>query len=475
MKTVLVCLVLSILASPSALAAVWKAETTWSPEWEKTYRTWLGERGKVDLFERATNPDGTPNPYRGIHVDCADLVYSLRAIFAYENRLPYAIANPVSSRGAPITNEATRYDSVADGAPRFRRFLAWIQELVNTHGLDRDTYSVPFERIGPGTVILTSRKNHHSWTITGVAKTGTPTLLFNSTVGRESGLRVQQRQSWPNPYWVFEPEPVEGDPTRTRDVYHPGSYAGFRYWRPAETLSAPENTVPGYSDAQFRVGVAKWALVAQRTLAEAAETIDETVSRLLGDACADFKQRVDAVAEAEAYKRHRGGGASEFEGEVDPRCMGPDTFEQFSTPSRDRRFLDGLMLARAYFVYGLKRYGTGAYPPERLARYTEFFPRPELSAAEEIRATPNEVSSAYCVQKIPGIETLSLARFKGRLFRGRASANPNDSWTARFGYAAGPSDLGSKCPAYGLDRHPPDLDASESEATAEVRAATSER
>jgi hypothetical protein len=451
--------------STSASAAVWPSENTWNDQWEASYREWVHVHGKSDLFSREKNPDGTPNPYFGIRVDCADLVYSLRAIFSYENNLPFVIVNPVSSRFSTISNEITRFDSAPSGLARFRKFLPWIYDLVSTHGLARDTYSVPFTGVGSGTIILTSRKNHHSWTITNVSTTGNPTLVFNSTVGRKSGFLVQERKSWPNPYWIFEPEGGEGTSRPITLVYRPGSYAGFRYWRSPDHLALPEFDVPGYSESQFSVGIGNWKNTAQAHLAKSAETIDQVVRRLLSDACADFQQRVTAVAEAEAYKKDLA--------TANPStavCLNAAQFDELSTPSRDRRFVDGLILARAHFVHGIDTVGRGGFSPESLVLYSEFFPSPDLSAAAEaeIESGNPEVVSTYCTQKIPGYGNLSLARFKHLLFRGKYSSNPNDSWLKRFGVGSSAQDRGKACPAFGLVHRVPDLAKSEADAAREV-------
>lgn len=472
--------------SMKAKADVWVTENQWSAEWEQKYKDWLRTSTDAHLFSRQTNKDGTENPYYGIRVDCADLVYSLRTIFSYENKLPMAIHNPASPRGPLITNAIKRYDRVPEGIKRLKAYLTWIYDLVSTHGLPDDTYSIPFDSVSQGTMILTSKKNHHSWTIRDITKAGNPDLLFNSTVGRTSGFDVQERLSWPNPAWIFEAEVDPQDETKNIPIYKPGSYAGFRYWRPLDYLNKPEASVPGYSEEQHTVGVSKWKNVAQNKLAQVKETFDQIIMRLLKDACSDFQQRIAAVADAEEYKNElaaalQNGATSETSDAIksvdqDPskstECMSAEKFDEYSTPSRDRRFVDGLMQARVYFQEGLKEVGEKGFSASNLALYKTVFPFIAKSAAEESALDKTAKSSNFCSLKVSDrMGTLNLAELKRRAFAGRVSANPNDSVTGRFGYSKTSKDIGyTKCQsqAYGLAPSVYNLNALESDAKKEI-------
>ncbi len=484
MKKILGALALLVFAN-LAHGAVWPTENKWNAEWEGKYREWLKTHAHAKMFSAEKLANGQPNPYYGIRVDCADTVYSLRILFAFENKLEFAINNPVGSGKTIITNEITRYDGTTEGVPRLKKFMVWIYDLVSTHGIPKDTYSIGFKDVGAGSIILTSKKNHHSWTITDISKTGNPTLIFNSTVGRESGFEIQARQSWPNPAWIFEPEVDKDDETKNIPIYKPGSYAGFRYWRPVEFLKVSEKDVPGYSEEQHLVGISKWKTVAQTSLAKVKETIDQVVMRLLKDACADLNQRVSAVDEAEVYKENLASdfaaGKSEADSSYikdfmsdperpsDRRCMTYKAFDQFSTPSRDKRLIDAIISARAYYKYGLEKSGEKAFSAANLAIYKALFPFITSSAGEEAKLDKGETSSDFCSVKIPSVGTLSLTRYKRRVFSGRFSSNPNDSYPVRFGYGKTAKDLGDVCPAYDLTKKSYDLNKIEEEMMVEVK------
>ncbi len=475
--------------SQSSKAEVWAVENQWSDEWEQKYKDWIQTTPDSKFFSNPAKADGTPNPYYGIRVDCADLVYSLRIIFSFENKLPFAMHNPANLNGSLITNSIKRYDKLPEGAERLKVFLTWIYDIVGSHTIQNDTYPVAFKDIGPGVVIVTTTKNHHSWTIRKISKSGNPTLIFNSTVFRNSGFDVQERQSWPNPYWVFEPEIDPADETKSIPVYVPGSYAGFRYWKPIDQMKTPAATLAKYSDEQFTVGIGKWKTAAVKALSTVPETIDQTVLRLLKDACSDLNQRVQAVADAEQYKTDLAqaiaGGATAADNSYvqdieqdknrpsDLRCMIAKSFDQFSTPSRDRRFLDALVLARAYFQAGIKKGGEKSFNPENLRTYKTIFPFIGKSAAEEA-ALDNTAKAArnFCSVKLnTQLGFISLAEVKRRSFKGHMSSNPNDSMAGRFGFSKTAGDLAESCPAYDLGPSTVDLDNAEAEANKEVSAA----
>ncbi|MGZ3695577.1 MAG: hypothetical protein ACXWQO_15815, partial [Bdellovibrionota bacterium] len=75
------------LAPGSTTAAVWAVRNQWDDSWEAKYQAWVTRSWNVDIF---THPN---SPYVGLLPDCADAVYSMRAIFASENGLPFAVVD----------------------------------------------------------------------------------------------------------------------------------------------------------------------------------------------------------------------------------------------------------------------------------------------------------------------------------------------------------------------------------------------
>lgn len=443
--------ILTLQTLPSE-AAVWPTTQKWSKAMDDQYQYWLANHTSEDMFATQRRPDGSINPYYGIRLDCADTVYALRAIFAYENGLPFEFNNPAGKNLPLINNEINKFDKYSDSNERFRQFVRWVNGVVSTRSMEFDTYSIPYRMIRAGTIILVSKVNHHSWTIKKVTRTGQPILIFNSTNGASAGYEVQERRSWPNPSWVFQPE------ANGKNVYYAGSYAGFRDWKPIGMMKTPESAVPNFSSEQHLVGLKKWITTAVSALSSTKETLDEVVSNLLSDACADFKQRVHAVADAEIFKSKK------------PSCMNATDFDTYSTPSRDRRLIEALVKARTYFKYGLEKQGANVFSQNNIAILQSLFPLIDSSVVNEANNENTQNTSHYCGYKISSqLGVLHLGELKRRGFKGLLSSNPNDSYTGRYGFSKTSNDKGDRCENFGLTNYKYDLNQMEQDALSELK------
>lgn len=500
-----------LLQAMTASADLWTVTQQWTPELEVKYSEWVKANARVDMFSREflDTKKTIKNPYFGMTADCADTVYALRVIFSFENGLPWAIKNPANPTKSIIAQSMKRFDNYPEGHPRLRAFFNMLFDIVSTTSLQHDTYPVSINNIRPGVIILTAKINHHSWTIAGVDAKGNPRLVYNSVVGKASGSKLQQRSSWPNPFWVFQPDEKLTNPTDPLSAkikvptYVNDSYAGFRYWIPTDKLQTDARMLPEYSNDQYQLDLKSWKQTIQTKLATKKESLQEIVERLLKDACDDVKQRITAIDEAEHYKKQlkiaivkeaelnqKKISASplaqededlldmlkefraEEKGLPNMQCLVAKQYDQLSTPSRDRRLFDAVMLARAYFTHGMQHLGTKGFSDIRLKQFKRIFAHPELSArAESELATkaiaPGELS--ICRVKI-GKETLDMAEIKRRLFKGYLSSNPNEDvlgrWGGREGQASG---LAQMCTTYGDVYNPYDLDQAESEAQNEIQ------
>ncbi len=422
--------VLSLLLTvQTAKAAVWENTRTWSSDEEVSYSQWVKANWRNDFFTLETLPSGEANPFKGLRLDCADTVYSMRIIYSYVRRLPFAILDP-SGGNRLITNQMKRFDRLPSEAEKARAFLTMMFDVVSTHSVPNDTFPIALSQtaVRPGALILTTEVNHHSWTIKDILDIGVPFLIFNSTVGRSSSIILQQRQSWPNGVWVFE-----GNHT-------PEGNAGFRDWRPLEYLQQPVWTVPGYSVEQYQIAAGKWSTEGQRRLQNRKEGTSAKLVRLAGAACEDLKQRVSAVQEGVQYLRDSGGA-----------CMNFATFDQYSTPSRDHRLFDSLADVRRAFVKASKS-GAQKIDATVLKQMLKIFPQPGASAREELNGqdkAPIDANS-ICVVKYAKGQSIDLAEAKRRMFSGLLSSSPMDDMDYRWGNKVSPSPLARSCQSWEL-------------------------
>jgi hypothetical protein len=391
-------IVLAALLSPAlSEAAVWPTSNRWNSEWERRYQDWVRTDWKTDIFQ---NPR---SPYAGLLPDCADAVYSMRAIFASQNRLPFAFVDPSTQRTV-ISNEIRRFDHLPEGPRRVTAFLNWIYGILGTSSLPNDSYPIAINRhaVRPGSFIL-ARENRHSYTVKQIRETGVP-VLYYSTQANRGDLMIR---SWPSVSYLFP-----------NGIKEP---SGFRDFRLPEDLLKPVWNVPGYSNEQYSVPAARWVGVMQSRLALRQETGAEALQRLMDDVCQLVTFRVEVVHEAQTKLR-----------QIGDRCLNAQEYDDLSTPSRDRQLRDAFEeLAQAY-----SRFHNQPLPRQ----LTE-----QLVNIHERNAS-RERGSQFCPVRYG--PTISLGEFRRRLFAGMISSNPNDPPAMRWGEARGPSERARRCPTY---------------------------
>lgn len=416
-----------------AEAAVWTDVNQWSPAWEARFTEWVRTSWQTDFFARPTLENGQSNPYLGLRLDCADTAYSMRLIFSYENHLPFIIQDPTAS-GKTLSNRMKRWDGQSETS-RVRNFLSFIFDVASTHSLPNDTYPVAISRdtIHSGGVLMTVAKNHHSWTIKEILPIGVPYLVFNSTVGKSSGSGLQERQSWPNPLWVFE------------ENFTPAGNAGFRYWRPTEFLNQPVWKTPGYSEEQYQVPIGKWVSVLQSKLALHRETDTQMFTRLFKASCEDLTARVAAVNDGLNFLK------------ANSDCLKFDDYDTYSTPNRDHRSFDGLADIRKAYQEVLNTNGGNHLSAELTAQLKKIFPliqKNSLTETQSMSAQGITAASVCTTEYLPG-KRMDIAEFKRRIYAGLTSDNPNENGAYRWGDLRGPSQHAKGCQSW--DSWTPDL------------------
>ncbi len=404
-----------------ARANVWTEKNTWSPTWEKAYEVWVLSDWKVDVFARKNLPTGEANPFFGLRTDCADTVYSMRIIFAYENSLPFVAVDPTGGQTL-ISNRMNRWNSIPNEKSRVREFLLFAYDTFSTHSLPADTYPVAISRetVHAGGLMLTTAKNHHSWTIQSILTIGVPHLIFNSTVGAGTGSMLQERTSWPNPEWVFEGQ------------YSPAGHAGLRYWRQHSDLQKPEWEVQGYSDEQYKIPISKWIDVVQGKLAIVNETEPQKIQRLIESVCAGVQGRVAVVKEGVNYLRQVGG-----------RCLNYEEYDTYSSPNRDRRVFDDLLALRQAYRSIDANQKLDTLSVKVLDQLRKIFPFiREPVQVEQRKMSPSKITAdSICIVTYASSSAqdrqIDLAEYRRRSFEGLLSNNPNESFEQRWGELRG--------------------------------------
>lgn len=291
----------------SVSADVWKAENQWDDNWERRYQHWVKTQWTDDIFMNPAKPI-----YYKYENDCADASYAMRLIFAYEHKLPFVVNNQMRP-GQTISNKMSRWDGQPDGV-RVRKFLDYIADVTSTKSLRHDTYPIALSDIKPGDVYVAP--GVHSYQIVEVTETGIAEVMASTTP--KIARFLLRTPSFP--FYVPEDKAMND---------------GYRRFKQPQNIRKSAKSQPGYSEEQFRLAAdlnydyVAFTDVIARKLGKRAERPDEKTTRLLLALCMYANDRSVYVYDAlwhlqEIRKTGR-------------QCMTNREYDDYSTPSRDRR------------------------------------------------------------------------------------------------------------------------------------------
>ena len=301
-----------LLSMQTTQAAVWPSSNPyWNGHWEMKYQQWVAKHWKPDFFMRK----GMPEYYLLPH-DCADAVYLMRAVFAYENKLPFKI-HYLDKKNKYISNTMKRWDKLPQGE-RFRAFALFMIERVGTRSLTKDTFPIALAQIKAGDLYV--EPGTHSYSITGITETGVPAIMSSTTPA--SPKYMIQLYSFP----FFIPH----DPVGMSD--------GYRRFKWPRNIDKTAQLQPDFSNEQYQVAqkvglnYIPFTDIIAKKLQRREEPLEEKTMRLMHSLCSFAKERVNYVNDGLDYLnklKARKKGAR--------RCMNAKEYDYYSTPSRDKR------------------------------------------------------------------------------------------------------------------------------------------
>ena len=400
-------LTLSIL-SFSAKAAVWEDTNSWSIEYEQQFSAWMqGPAVRVGMF----NDRGSP--YYGISTDCADTAYALRAVFAFENKLPFAITNPSGSRetSKSLNNKSNKFDYAGVPAKRLVAMITEIGDSVGTENLTRyDTFPMAIKSIAPGAIFTYKIQARfgkfirHAYNIKDVNPVGTFDVVYSTQANHAS----------------------RGDLLRRRDREFenlPNEPWGFRRFRWPEHLNKSLSEIPlelGASTEQYslasKMDTRSFFKYVGKQLATTTETPEVRMNRIFASVCLESQARIMYVNEAKNYLSQSGNA-----------CMDYEKFDAYSTPARDGATKD-MYEKFQYALAESKQLGVANTPIVAFADY--IFNGKGSVQAELLAACPVEYKTGTVID---------LALFWKRLAAGKMSSHPNDTVEVRWGEKTSPT------------------------------------
>lgn len=396
------------LLPSTALADVWKHEHEWDETWEERYRHWVRTSFTDDIFMDPAKPI-----YYRYENDCADSVYAMRLIFAYENRLPFVVGNR-SQAGTVISNNMKTWDNLPTGQ-RVRRFMDYVADMTSTVTLRQDTYPVALHDIKPGDLYVAP--GVHSYSIVDVTDAGIAEVMASTTP--KQARYLLRTPSFP--FYVPEDKNM-GD--------------GYRRFKQPQNIRKPASAQPGYSTEQFRLAAdldydyVAFTDIISKKLGKRSERPDEKTQRLLLALCMYANDRAVYVYDALWYlQKIRGEGR---------RCMNRAEYDGHSTPGRDKRL--------GMFFQSIRRHldNVGRFDPRsRPARWAKAVFANDQPPPHEIK-----LLNDFCmVQLTLGEEYyMTLRELRQNVEAGALVGDPHAPLPYRWGIEKTPYDSG--CPAY---------------------------
>ena len=404
-----VILVFSFIFYSSSSAMVWKSENTWDKVWEKRYQHWVKNNWNEEFFMNEKKPI-----YYKYEHDCADAVYAMRLVFAYENKLPFVVNN-ASKPGKTISNGKTRWDKYPE-AVRVRKFMDYVADMTSTKSLRHDTYPISLDQIKPGDIYVAP--GVHSYQIVNITETGVAEVMSSTTP--KAARFLDRIPSFP----FYVPE----DNKRYSD--------GYRRFIQPQNIKKSLKKQPGYNIEQFKIAASikhdyvRFTDIIASALGKRKEKADEKTLRLMIAMCMYANDRSVYVYDALWHlQKIRKKGR---------KCMTRREYDNYSTPSRDRRLTAFFNAVKNHYEKNSKF--KSWTQPQRWAKtlFSKTTPKP---------AETKELNDFCLVQMSLGEKYfMTLRELRQNLAAGKLVSDPHAPLEYRWGAQTSPYK--AKCRQY---------------------------
>ncbi len=419
LKRLLAASTVALFSATGAQAAIWTAENEWNDAYEEGFPEWVRTGFGKDAFHKPED-----KALFGLALDCADVIYAMRIIYAYKHKLPFKINDP--RNGRILSNEFTKWDGFRekrrhendDGSwstyegpeyteiDKLRAFINFVGDITSTINLAQDTYPVALEDVRPGDMFLLPR--NHAYIVKDIDPSGAMTTLSHSSP------RAWRIMAEINDFPAEVPEDK-----RKRD--------GYRRFKPHDYLKKNAMSVPGASAEQWKVAASlggdreAFKLATQTALAKIKEPLDAKAERLFTALCDYTVQRVDIVNESLSY-------LNTIEVNNGRQCMTFGEYAQHSTPGRDKKLTGQFKLLRSLMQ-----------DPEWEQEYFGLKPVIEALFDPEDAVSEEEIGT-YCAVPfdIRGGRQMTLREIWRGIENGRLVADPHAPLDSRWGISREP-------------------------------------
>ena len=417
------------------------------PSWPALYNV-LRDRSRNTLFNYlGLGEDEVPMSLRP---DCTDMVYFLRAYFAFKMGLPFGYST-CSRGGDGKPPRCYQWFSTANStvmkqsglATSFAHYLPVVADAVQSGAVrtlasddNTDFYTVPLtqQTLRPGT-IYADPYGHVLMLVRRVSQTSSAAGVFLAVDAEPDGS-VTRKRFWRGNF-LFAHEPSLGSPgfKRFRPIVSDEN-GNLRRLTNAEIARNPQYGDYSLDQSKLRIEdfydrmdevMSPAPLDPLRAMREAITALEEQV-----------KTRVTAVENGRKYQNSGHGAADMPDGPAIFATSGP--WEDFSTPARDFRLLIAIDVVRGY--------------PDRVVRRPERYAMPKNRSVADVKAElESTLASELSARRFSYTRsdnstwTLSLKDVVDRAVDLEMAYNPNDCVELRWA-APDKSDEVSTCKRY---------------------------
>ena len=449
-------------ATPGSL---WPVRNTWNRATENLYSAWieklfdapldadlswpalhqvLRDRSRNMLFNSlGLGEDEVPMSLRP---DCADLVYFLRAYFAFKMGLPFGYSK-CSRGGGGKPPRCTDWTSIANVAASekglgasFGNYLRVLADAVQSGSVrvsanddNTDFYTVPLKQqtLRPGTVYA-DPYGHVMMLVRRVPQSNGAAGIFLAVDGEPDGT-VARKRFWRGNF-LFAHEPSLGSPgfKHFRPIVR-GEYGALRRLTNNEIAKDPDYA--DFSLEQSQLGVEDFYDRMDDVMSPAPLDPLGAMKEAISSLEEQVKTRVGSVENGRKFQNSGRGDATMPDGPSIFATTG--AWEDFATPARDFRLLIAIDVVRGY--------------PDRVARQPQRYAMPMGKSVADVQA---ELRSALAAELLArkfsytrsdgSAWTLTLKDVVDRAAEFEMAYNLNDCVELRWGALAN-SDEASTC------------------------------
>ncbi len=315
MKRILFFLFGAFLICSVSMAEVWKVSHAWDLEWEKKYVQWIEDEVTIDLMKSAD-----------IAVDCADLCYFVRAIFARNHGLPFMASDAYGNQISHALDSWNRLpvDPVWYKDRRFHAFLIRLRDHVSTKSFPHNTYPVKLcaETVQPGLMIYENLIASHACFVGRVRPENLiPVIYFEASVP----MRVSFKKTTILGVYIYPPEV-------------PKEHSGIVRWNWPREKNGRWTQVADEEMPYYSLELYEEDYPYRQSLSKPLNQIAKSASKAERMSLSDYIQELVTIFEEEVEYRAQIVREAQSILEKNPEDFQSDGFDyEYNTESRDDR------------------------------------------------------------------------------------------------------------------------------------------